>query len=85
MKRFLLLVLAGIALFAFILITSLMWYRLFYNDSAITPVSSIDIYLDDENRRVTIDTEKSQYEWDFNDDSEYYQYINHLNTILNIR
>lgn len=43
------------------------------------------IYLDDENRRVTIDTERSQYEWDFDDDSEYYQYINHLNNILNIR
>ncbi len=52
MKRFLLLVLAGIALFAFILITSLMWYKLFYNDSAITPVSSIDIYLDDENNTI---------------------------------
>lgn len=43
------------------------------------------IYLDNEAWRVTIDTEKSQYEWDFNDDSEYFQYVNHLNTILNIR
>lgn len=43
------------------------------------------IYLDDEDRRVTIDTEKSQYEWDFDNDSEYFQYVNHLNTILNIR
>lgn len=43
------------------------------------------IYLDNENWRITIDTGKSQYEWDFDDDSEYYQYINHLDTILNIR
>ena len=52
MKRFLLLVLAGIALFIFIFVISVLWYRVFYNDSTITSVSSIDIYLDNKNNVI---------------------------------
>ncbi len=53
MKKVIMLFLAGIALFAFIFATSMLWYRFFYsstsNDSSI---SSITVQLDDENNTI---------------------------------
>lgn len=54
MKRVILLVLAGVALFAFIFATSMLWYRFFYNDnvSGTNNVSSVTIQLDDQNNVI---------------------------------
>ena len=54
MKRVILLVLAGVALFVFILATSMLWYRFFYNDnvSGTNNVSSVTIQLDDQNNVI---------------------------------
>ena len=54
MKRVILLVLAGVALFAFIFATSMLWYRFFYNDnvSGTSNVSSVTIQLDDQNNVI---------------------------------
>ncbi len=54
MKRVILLVLAGVALFVFIFATSMLWYRFFYNDnvSGTNNVSSVTIQLDDQNNVI---------------------------------
>lgn len=55
MKKFILLVLAGIALFAFIFATSVLWYRFFYStttDDGTLGVSSITVRLDDDNNVI---------------------------------
>ncbi len=54
MKRVILLVLAGVALFAFIFATSMLWYRFFYNDnvSGTNNVSSVTIQLDDQDNVI---------------------------------
>ncbi len=54
MKRVILLVLVGVALFAFIFATSMLWYRFFYNDnvSGTNNVSSVTIQLDDQNNVI---------------------------------
>lgn len=54
MKRVILLVLAGVTLFAFIFATSMLWYRFFYNDnvSGTNNVSSVTIQLDDQNNVI---------------------------------
>ena len=50
MKKIVLLLLAGVALFAFIFTTSILWYRFFYNDSdASNSVSSVNVQLGDNN------------------------------------
>ena len=50
MKKIILLLLAGVALFAFIFTTSILWYRFFYNDSdASNSVSSVNVQLGDNN------------------------------------
>ena len=54
MKKIILLLLAGVALFAFIFTTSILWYRFFYNDnvSGTNNVSSVTIQLDDQNNVI---------------------------------
>ena len=55
MKKVVMLFLAGIALFAFIFATSMLWYRFFYNNdtsSSSNNVSNITIQLDDENNVI---------------------------------
>ena len=54
MKRVILLVLVGVALFVFIFATSMLWYRFFYNDnvSGTNNVSSVTIQLDDQNNVI---------------------------------
>ena len=50
MKKIILLLLAGVALFAFIFTTSILWYRFFYNDSTvINDVGSVNVQLGDNN------------------------------------
>lgn len=50
MKKIVLLLLAGVALFAFIFTTSILWYSFFYNDSdASNSVSSVNVQLGDNN------------------------------------
>ena len=52
MKKIVLLLLAGVALFAFIFTTSVLWYRFFYNDTATGTgyaVSSIKVQLGNNN------------------------------------
>ena len=50
MKKIVLLLLAGVALFAFIFTISILWYRFFYNDSdASNSVSSVNVQLGDNN------------------------------------
>ncbi len=43
MKKFVLLVLAGVALFVFIFTTSILWYRFFYGDGSINNTSLINV------------------------------------------
>lgn len=54
MKKMILLIMAGIALFIFIFVTAMLWYRFFYNDSTNTldSVSSIEVKLDKENNTI---------------------------------
>lgn len=54
MKKVVMLFLAGIALFAFIFATSVLWYRFFYNNdtSDSSNVSNVTIQLDDENNII---------------------------------
>lgn len=54
MKKIVMLFLAGIALFAFIFATSVLWYRFFYNNdtSDSSNVSNVTIQLDDENNVI---------------------------------
>ena len=54
MKKVVMLFLAGIALFAFIFATSVLWYRFFYNNdtSDSSNVSNVTIQLDDENNVI---------------------------------
>ena len=54
MKKIVMLFLAGIALFAFIFATSVLWYRFFYNNdtSGTNNVSSVTIQLDDQNNVI---------------------------------
>lgn len=54
MKKVVMLFLAGIALFAFIFATSMLWYRFFYNNDTSTSsnVSNVTIQLDDENNVI---------------------------------
>lgn len=50
MKKIVLLLLAGVALFAFIFTISILWYRFFYNDlDASNSVSSVNVQLGDNN------------------------------------
>lgn len=50
MKKIILLLLAGVALFAFIFTTSILWYRFFYNDSTvINDAGSVNVQLGDNN------------------------------------
>lgn len=50
MKKIVLLLLAGVALFAFIFTTSILWYRFFYNDSTTgSNVNSVNVQLGDNN------------------------------------
>ena len=50
MKKTVLLLLAGVALFAFIFTTSILWYRFFYNDSGTrSNVNSVNIQLGSNN------------------------------------
>ena len=50
MKKIILLLLAGVALFAFIFATSILWYRFFYNDSTTgSNVNSVNVQLGDNN------------------------------------
>ncbi len=51
MKKIILLLIAGVALFAFIFATSILWYRFFYSDNsnAQDTVGSIKVQLDDNN------------------------------------
>ncbi len=56
MKKLILLILAGIALFAFIFSTSVLWYNFFYNDvSSTNTVSSLEIRLDNQNNTINED------------------------------
>ena len=45
---------AGIALFTFIFVTSILWYRFFYSGSSVgnDSVSSIEVRLDDNNDTI---------------------------------
>lgn len=54
MKRIILLIMAGIALFTFIFVTSILWYRFFYSGSSVgnDSVSSIEVRLDDNNDTI---------------------------------
>lgn len=53
MKKVVMLFLAGIALFAFIFATSMLWYRFFYtNPTGNNNVSSVTIQLDDDNNVI---------------------------------
>ena len=49
MKKFVLLVLAGIALFVFIFTTSILWYRFFYGEGSINNTSLINVEISDTN------------------------------------
>ena len=50
MKKIILLLLAGVALFAVIFTTSILWYRFFYNDSTvINDAGSVNVQLGDNN------------------------------------
>ncbi len=53
MKKNILLVLSGIILFFFILITAFMWYQLFYGKTGITPVNVLQVSLDKENNTLS--------------------------------
>lgn len=57
MKKVLMLLLAGVALFAFIFATSMLWYRFFYNNNspATENVSSVVIQLDEDNDVINED------------------------------
>lgn len=56
MKKVVMLFLAGIALFAFIFATSMLWYRFFYtNPTGNNNVSSVTIQLDDDNNVIDED------------------------------
>ena len=49
MKKFILLVLAGVALFVFIFTTSILWYRFFYGEGSINNSSLINIEISNTN------------------------------------
>lgn len=56
MKKMILLILAGIALFAFIFSTSMLWYNFFYdNDGENSTVSSLEVRLDEANNTINED------------------------------
>ena len=56
MKKMILLILAGIALFAFIFSTSMLWYNFFYdNDGENSTVSSLEVRLDEANNIINED------------------------------
>lgn len=56
MKKMILLILAGIALFAFIFSTSMLWYNFFYdNDGENSTVSSLEVRLDEVNNTINED------------------------------
>ena len=56
MKKMILLILAGIALFAFIFSTSMLWYNFFYdNDGENSAVSSLEVRLDEANNTINED------------------------------
>lgn len=53
MKKLILLILSGIALFAFVFATSILWYNFFYSDvSNDSNISSLEVRLDDENNTI---------------------------------
>lgn len=53
MKKVVMLFLAGIALFAFIFATSMLWYRFFYSSTSNdNSISSVTVQLDDENNII---------------------------------
>ncbi len=53
MKKMVLLLLAGVALFAFILATSMLWYKFFYGSpDVINNVNSVKVQLDDTNNTI---------------------------------
>ena len=53
MKKVVLLIMAGIALFAFIFATSMLWYRFFYNNSTVSnDVSTVKVQLSDANNVI---------------------------------
>lgn len=66
MKKIVLLLLAGVALFAFIFTTSILWYRFFYNESATgNSVNSFNVQLGnnnviDENGLIPLDDETAK-------------------------
>lgn len=66
MKKIILLLLAGVALFSFIFATSVLWYRFFYNDPyAGSNVNSINVQLGDndtidENGLIPLDDETAK-------------------------
>ena len=51
MKKMILLILAGIALFAFIFATSILWYRFFYSSPS-DVTTSINVQLSDSNNVI---------------------------------
>lgn len=52
MKRFILLTLAGIALFAFIFTASMLWYSFFYSGQGVNDYSSMEFKLDSESNTI---------------------------------
>ena len=52
MRKFVLLSLAGIFLFAFIFIASMLWYRFFYASEGTREYSSVEVKLDSANNTI---------------------------------
>ena len=52
MKKVILLLLAGVALFAFIFATSILWYRFFYSGPASNTVGSVNVNLSNYNNTI---------------------------------
>ncbi len=55
MKKFVLLTLAGIALFAFIFAASILWYRFFYAGEGVKEYSSVEVKLDSDSNTIDED------------------------------
>ena len=55
MKKFILLTLAGIALFAFIFTASILWYRFFYAGEGVREYSSVEVKLDSDSNTIDED------------------------------
>ena len=80
MKKVILLLLAGIALFAFIFTTSILWYRFFYNAPDTNTVGSVNVNLSNYNNTINesnfipLDDETAKgvtpYEFTVNNNSE---------------